>query len=47
MIAVYQKHYCNMDNETIYKTLPRFGHDFHSRRYESFRKFILSYKAGQ
>ena len=47
VIAIYQKHYCNMDNETIYKTLPRFGHNFNSRRYESFRKFILSCKADQ
>ncbi|MGI9311079.1 MAG: fused DSP-PTPase phosphatase/NAD kinase-like protein [bacterium] len=42
LVAAYQRHYHNMDNRTIYDSMPRFGHDFESERYRAFREFILN-----
>ena len=44
VVAIYQKHYHNLDNETIFKNMPRFGHDFQSPTYKTFCEFILNYK---
>ncbi len=43
VVAIYQKNYCNMDNETILTRMPNFRHDFHGKRYHFFRQFILNY----
>lgn len=44
MVAVYQKRFMQMDNQTIYDNLPRYGHNFTSARYKAFREFIKNYK---
>jgi len=43
-VAIYQKHYLKMDNQTILEKMPDFGHNFRSPRYQNFRRFILSYR---